>query len=71
MKTVEALKAELAHLFRHAGDNAARHELEAIMFNYYQAQNAAHAIEMVDDSDNAENAESAQRAGENDETQKS
>ena len=68
MKTAEMLKEELAHLFRHAGDNAARHELEAIMFNYYQAQNAAHAIEMVDESENSENSKTAE---ENDETQKS
>lgn len=68
MKTMDALKAELAHLFRHAGDNVARYELEEIMFNYYQAQNAAHTIEMVDDSEDAQSKEAMQ---ENDETQQS
>ena len=46
----------------------ARYELEEIMFNYYQAQNAARTIEMVDDSDDAQSKEAMQ---ENDETQQS
>lgn len=68
MKTMDALKAELARLFRHAGNNVARYELEEIMFNYYQAQNAARTIEIVDDSDDAQSKEAMQ---ENDETQQS
>lgn len=57
MKTHERLESEVAHLFRHAGDNAARVQLEKIALDYYAQQHAAHAIEIAESEEKAQTQE--------------